>query len=72
MRLTAAPGVRVPEVIIVGGEPYAHSKEQEDLLQEQRYTVEKITYIVEPRFKTEGKRTIASVLFELMQCEIDS
>ena len=56
----------------MGENPYAHNKEQEDLLQEQRYTIERITFIVEPRFKTEGKRSIASVLFELMQYEIDS
>ena len=52
-------------------EPIAHNQEQEDLLQEQRYTVEKTTFIVEPRFKTEGRRSIASVLFQLMQNEID-
>ncbi len=53
-------------------DPIAHSKEQEELVQEQKYTVEKITFIVEPRFKTEGNRSIASVLFQLMQYEIDS
>ena len=42
----------------MGENPYAHNKEQEDLLQEQRYTIERITFIVEPRFKTEGKRSI--------------
>lgn len=72
MWLTAAPGVRAPEVINVSAEPIAHNDEQEDLLQEQRYAVEKITFIVEPRFKTEGNRSIASVLFQLMQYEIDS
>ena len=72
MRLTAAPGVRAPEVINVGTDPIAHNKEQEDLLQEQRYTVGKITFIVEPRFQTDGKRSIATALFQLMQCEIDS
>ncbi len=56
----------------VCADPIAHSKEQEELVQEQRYTVEKITFIVEPRFKTEGTRSIASVLFQLMQYEIDS
>lgn len=72
MRLTAAPGVRAPEVKNVGMDPIARNKEQEDLLQEQRYTVGKITFIVEPRFQTDGKRSIATVLFQLMQCEIDS
>ena len=72
MRLTAAPGVRTPEVMRVGADPIAHNKEQEDLLQEQRYTVGKITFIVEPRFQAEGNRSIASVLFQLMQCEIES
>lgn len=72
MRLTAAPGVRAPEVMSVGTDPIAHNKEQEDLLQEQRYTVGKITFIVEPRFQAEGNRSIASVLLQLMQCEIES
>lgn len=71
MRLTAASSVRVPEVISVGTDPIAHKKEQEELMKEQRYTVGKITFIVEPRFQVEGKRSIASVLFQLMQCEID-
>ena len=65
------PPVRALEVMIVCEEPIAHNQEQEDLLQEQRYTVEKTTFIVEPRFKTEGRRSIASVLFQLMQNEID-
>lgn len=71
-RLTAASGVRAPEVMSMGADPIAHNKEQEDLLQEQRYTVGKMTFIVEPRFQTAGNRTIASVLFQLMQCEIES
>ena len=52
-------------------DPIVHNKKQDDLSHEQRYTVEKITFVVEPRFKTEGNRTIASVLFQLMQYEID-
>ena len=56
----------------MGTDPIAHNKEQEELLQEQRYTVGKITFIVEPRFQTDGKRSIATALFQLMQCEIDS
>lgn len=56
----------------MGKDPYAHNKEQGDLLQEQRYTVGRITFVVEPRFRTDGKRSIASVLFQLMQYEIDT
>lgn len=72
MRLTAAPGVRAPEVIIVGTDPTTHKKKQDDLTHEQRYTVEKITFVVEPRFQTEGNRTIGSVLLKLMQYEVET
>ena len=72
MRLTATSSLGTPEVIIVGIVVNDHNQRQDDLLREQRYTVERITFIVEPRFKTEGNRTISSVLFQLMQCEIDT
>lgn len=47
------------------------SDQQNDLAQEQSYTIGKITFVVEPRFRSEGNETLGSVLVKLMQSEID-
>lgn len=72
MRLSAAPGVYVLEVIIVGANQNPDKKKQNDLTHEQRYAIEKITFVVEPRFQTAGDRTIGSVLLKLMQYEVET
>lgn len=72
MRLSAASGVYVLEVIIVGANQSPDKKKQNDLTHEQRYTIEKITFVVEPRFQTTGDRTIGSVLLKLMQYEVET
>ena len=72
MRLTAAPGVRVPEVKTVSADLLVSTSDQQnDLAQEQSYTIGKITFVVEPRFRSEGNETLGSVLVKLMQSEID-
>lgn len=48
-----------------------NEKRQDDLTREQRYIIEKITFVVEPRFQPSGNRTISSVLLELMQYEVE-
>ena len=55
----------------MGADPTVHSKEQDEIMHEQRYTVEKMTFIVEPRFQTEGNRTLGTVLLNLMQYETE-
>ena len=55
----------------MGTKPAVHKQEQEEFLREQRYTVEKMTFVVEPRFQTEGNRTIGTVLLRLMQYETE-
>lgn len=52
--------------------PKPRKKKQDDLTHEQRYTVEKVVFVVEPRFQTEGDRTIGSVLLKLMQYEVET
>lgn len=56
----------------MGADPKPRKKKQDDLTREQRYTVEKIVFVVEPRFQNEGNRTIGSVLLKLMQYEVDT
>lgn len=48
-------------------------KQEQDILErEQRYTVGKIDFIVKPKFKSDCKETLGSVLLKLMQNEVDS
>ena len=56
----------------MGADSKTHNKKQDDLTYEQQYKVGKITFVVEPRFQTEGNRTLGSVLLSLMQNEIDA
>ena len=55
----------------VGTDPTVHKNEQDEFMHEQRYTVEKMTFVVEPRFQTEGNRTLGTVLLSLMQHETE-
>ncbi len=72
MRLTATTGVRAPEVMSVGTDPITHMEKQEDLFQEQQYTIGRITFVVEPRFKDTAKETLGSILLKLMQNEVST
>lgn len=72
MRLTAAPGVRAPEVMSVGTDPNAHTEKQVELFQEQQYTIGRMTFVVEPRFKDTAKETLGSILLKLMQSEVSN
>lgn len=72
MRLFVASGIRAPEVSVLSTVPVMSVEEQQkELEQEQSYTIEDTTFIVQPRFRTEGKETIGSVLIKLMQNEVD-
>ena len=72
MRLTAASGVRALEVSSMSTVPITSIEEQQkELEQEQSYTIDNTTFIVQPRFRTDGKETIGSVLIKLMQNEVD-
>lgn len=55
----------------MGTDPTVHKNEQDEFMHEQRYTVDKMTFIVEPRFQTEGIRTLGTVLLSLMQYETE-
>ena len=56
----------------MGTDPIVHPKEQEEFMREQRYTIEKMTFVVESRFQTEGRRTLGTVLLSLMQHEAEA
>lgn len=72
LRLFFASGIRAPEVSLLSTVPVISIEEQQkELEQEQSYTIEDTTFIVQPRFRTEGKETIGSVLIKLMQNEVD-
>ena len=49
----------------------SETEQQKELEQEQSYTIENTTFIVQPKFRTDGKETIGSVLIKLMQNEVD-
>lgn len=56
----------------MGAVPIIHETEQQKgFEQEQSYTIENTTFIVQPKFRTDGKETIGSVLIKLMQKEVD-
>ena len=72
MRLTAASGVRVSEVMSVGTDSNAHITKQEDLIQEQQYKIGRITFVVEPRFNETAKETLGSILLKPMKSEVST
>ena len=47
-----------------------HIEKQEDLFQEQQYTIGRVTFFVEPRFKESAQETLGSILLKLMKSEI--
>lgn len=56
----------------MGKSQKSHKKQQEDLMCEQIFTFEKVTIVVEPRFKTDGTETLGSVILKLIQNEVDN
>lgn len=49
----------------------SETEQQKELEQEQSYTIENTTFVVQSVFRTDGKETIGSVLIKLMQNEVD-
>ena len=54
----------------VGTDPIAHTDKQDNLIQEQKYKIGRITFVVEPRFKEDSKETLGSILLKLMKGEV--
>ena len=54
----------------MGTDPDTRKEKQEDLTQEQQYSIGRITFVVEPRFNDEAKETLGSILLKLMKSEV--
>ena len=72
MRLMLISSIWAPEVSSMGTDPIINTEEQQNELEQvQSYTIDKVTFVVEPRFRTTGCETLGSVLIKLMQNEVD-